>query len=103
MTDPDLVDRLAAFCRFHERGWKSSITGKWYRATEPAREWRPDESDDDCRVVLERFYEVATKKQKILFYEIDPRICIRCERCMDNCPNSAISPVVEGMPGFDGA
>ena len=67
----DQIDRLAAFCRLAEKGYRRDQDGYWVQ-DRPGLDrfaWRPDESDDDCRVVLERFYEVATKKQKILFYE----------------------------------
>lgn len=71
MTDPDLVDRLAEWCRLSERGYTRDDDGSWVpdRPGLDRVAWHPLESDDDCRVVLERFYEVATKKQKILFYE----------------------------------
>lgn len=71
MTDNDLVDRLAEWCRLSERGYTRDDDGSWVRDA-PGLDrfaWRPDESDDDCRVVLERFYEVATTHQKIDFYQ----------------------------------
>lgn len=74
MTDPDLVDRLAEWCKLSERGcWKAATywDGELLRETwhKNGRSWNPLDSDDDCRVVLERFYEVASPHQKIDFYQ----------------------------------
>ena len=54
------IDRLAAFCRLSERGYRRDpecgvlCEPEWVRDVPGGVEiWRPDESDDDCRVVLE--------------------------------------------------
>lgn len=55
MTQADLVDRLAEWCRLSERGYTRDDDGSWVRDA-PGLDrfaWRPDESDDDCRVVME--------------------------------------------------
>jgi len=55
MTDPDLVDRLAEWCRLSERGYTRDDDGSLVRDA-PGLDrfaWRPLDSDDDCRVVLE--------------------------------------------------
>lgn len=78
MTDPDLVDRLAEWCRLSERGWRrDSESGvlcepEWVRDVPGGvRVWRPLDSDDDCRVVMERFYEVADWGQiNGMYYEM---------------------------------
>jgi len=65
MQDTDLVDRLAEWCRLSERGYTRDDDGSWVRDA-PGLDrfaWRPDESDDDCRVVLERFYEQMSSQQ----------------------------------------
>lgn len=64
------IDKLAAFCRLADKGYTRDTLG-WcqWDGDHLCEAFDPFASDDDCRVVLERFYEVATKKQKILFYE----------------------------------
>jgi len=64
---PAQIDRLAAFCRLSERGYTRDREGDWL--DENNFVWNPFNSDDDCRVVLERFYEVASPHQKIDFYQ----------------------------------
>ncbi len=61
----DEMDRLAAFCRLAEKGYRRDQDGYWVQ-DRPGLDrfaWRPDESDDDCRVVLERFYEQMSSQQ----------------------------------------
>jgi len=55
MTDTDLVDRLAEWCRLSERGYTRDDDGSWVpdRPGLDRVAWRPIDSDDDCRVVLE--------------------------------------------------
>jgi len=51
----DQIDRLAAFCRLADKGYRRDPDGYWVQ-DRPGLDrfaWRPDESDDDCRVVLE--------------------------------------------------
>jgi len=64
---PAQIDRLAAFCRLSERGYTRDREGDLL--DENNFVWNPFNSDDDCRVVLERFYEVASPHQKIDFYQ----------------------------------
>ena len=62
---PDQIDRLAAFCRLADKGYRRDPDGYWVQ-DRPGLDrfaWRPDESDDDCRVVLWEFFEVATCEQ----------------------------------------
>ncbi len=66
----DQIDRLAAFCRLAEKGYRRDpecgvlCEPEWVRDVPGGVEiWRPDESDDDCRVVLERFYEQTSSQQ----------------------------------------
>lgn len=60
VTDNDLVDRLAEWCRLSERGWRRDPESgvlcepEWVRDVPGGvRVWHPLDSDDDCRVVLE--------------------------------------------------
>lgn len=66
MTTAD-IDRLAAFCRLADKGYRRDREGDWL--DENNFVWDPFGSDDDCRVVMERFYEVASPHQKIDFYQ----------------------------------
>lgn len=58
VTDNDLVDRLAEWCKLGEQGYERikchPCNTRWLK-TEGCLtvEWRPLDSDDDCRVVLE--------------------------------------------------
>lgn len=54
------IDRLAEFCRMADKGYRRDPESgpdcepEWIRDKPFGVEiWRPDESDDDCRVVLE--------------------------------------------------
>lgn len=56
----DHIDRLAAFCKLERKGYRRDpecgvlCEPEWVRDVPGGVEiWRPDESDDDCRVVLE--------------------------------------------------
>lgn len=75
MTPAD-IDRLAEWCKLGEQGWRRDPESgvlcepEWVRDVPGGvKVWHPLDSDDDCRVVLERFYAVASPHQKIDFYQ----------------------------------
>lgn len=94
----DQIDRLAAFCRLSERGYECIKTHpcntKWLK-TEGCLtvQWRPDESDDDCRVVLEecrqqRLLEDVVREMKFAhlethgkWWEGDAMLATPAEKC----------------------
>jgi len=63
------IDKLAAFCRLADKGYRRDPDGYWVldRLGLDRFAWRPDESDDDCRVVLERFWDAGSIDQRIAF------------------------------------
>lgn len=59
MIDSKAIDKLAEFCRLSERGYTRDENGEWLPG-QPGLDryaWRPDQSDDDCRMVLEECRE----------------------------------------------
>lgn len=64
MQDSEMVDRLAEWCRLSERGWRRDPESgvlcepEWVRDVPGGvKVWRPLDSDDDCRVVMEECRE----------------------------------------------
>ena len=60
MIDQQAIDKLAAFCKLADKGYRRDpecgvlCEPEWVRDVPGGVEiWRPDQSDDDCRVVLE--------------------------------------------------